>query len=700
MAKSVIISSGNGESGSPSNARTLDWGGNEWLAGNLIVNKTTLVNTASSATSINLPSSAGTLALLSDLPTDTNYYHTPDYSTGLKIATGTGVSDLYVPTGTTSSTVCAGNDSRLSDSRTPTSHTHGSITNDGKLDTASRIVVTDTNKNISVGSINPSDIVLTNDSRLSDARTPTSHSHGNILNDGTITSTAVTAATGALVYDSNNKIQRAAAADVRTIIGAGTYTKPSGGIPDADIASASTWNGKADTNQTYTRVYTEPSQLNLTAPTTVVAIVQAIISDNKEKSLFIRVNDNNNIVTDAPDSYGLLRIETGNNVVRPSVTYIKQIGTAGTYHCWIGNVLRSNTPAPNTVTGIEWHEVCDLNTAQTVSAAKYFQNASLNVQNTARAYTYYDASGTNNWDGKIPLRDVDGTAFANVGSGICKTFNALELGVLSKSGTYKNVRLTGWGNTTDTPTWYFSPGSDNDVILGNPDWRWQTVYATEYLLKDKTVAYSDSPTTALNQYISFIDKNNTGIADVHASVTSSENALSLVLRNKSNGVRNIKFSHSSNGWCMNPTTNNSVNLGTPLYMWKNVYGKTFYEDGVSLVNKYSLIPTLLWDASTSWSTVHPASWSGGNIAITTTGYKAFLIWYDNNWGDRPYCCSIIWNSSGTPQSIGSPFAYSDSAGAYGSRYCTVGVGKITFGKGYVSAVNNSACIPYQIYGLK
>ena len=48
------------------------------------------------------------------------------------------------------------------------------------------------------------------------------HGHGNITNSGTITSTVVTAATGVLVYDSSNKIQRATAAQTRAIIGAGT----------------------------------------------------------------------------------------------------------------------------------------------------------------------------------------------------------------------------------------------------------------------------------------------------------------------------------------------------------------------------------------------------------------------------------------------------------------------------------------------
>ena len=35
------------------------------------------------------------------LPTDTNYYHTPQFSTGLKIASGTGANDMYVPEATT-----------------------------------------------------------------------------------------------------------------------------------------------------------------------------------------------------------------------------------------------------------------------------------------------------------------------------------------------------------------------------------------------------------------------------------------------------------------------------------------------------------------------------------------------------------------------------------------------------------------------
>lgn len=48
---------------------------------------------------------------------------------------------LSVAFGTTSSTACIGNDARLSDARTPTSHSHGNVTNDGKIGATSGLIV-------------------------------------------------------------------------------------------------------------------------------------------------------------------------------------------------------------------------------------------------------------------------------------------------------------------------------------------------------------------------------------------------------------------------------------------------------------------------------------------------------------------------------------------------------------------------------
>jgi hypothetical protein len=56
------------------------------------------------------------------------------------ITTGT-LAIARIPTGTTTSTVCLGNDSRLSDSRTPTAHTHGNITNLGAIGTTSGVPI-------------------------------------------------------------------------------------------------------------------------------------------------------------------------------------------------------------------------------------------------------------------------------------------------------------------------------------------------------------------------------------------------------------------------------------------------------------------------------------------------------------------------------------------------------------------------------
>lgn len=85
------------------------------------------------------------------------------------------------------------NDSRLNDARTPTSHTHGNITNDGKVgSTANKPLITTTGGSVTTGSFGntANSFCEGNDSRLSDARTPTSHMHGNVTNDGKIGSTS------------------------------------------------------------------------------------------------------------------------------------------------------------------------------------------------------------------------------------------------------------------------------------------------------------------------------------------------------------------------------------------------------------------------------------------------------------------------------------------------------------------------------
>ena len=79
------------------------------------------------------------------------------------------------------------NDSRLTNSRTPTSHTHGNLTNAGAIGSASGKIITTTTS----GVLTASDSITKN--KISDfptSMTPTSHTHGNLTNAGAIGSSS------------------------------------------------------------------------------------------------------------------------------------------------------------------------------------------------------------------------------------------------------------------------------------------------------------------------------------------------------------------------------------------------------------------------------------------------------------------------------------------------------------------------------
>lgn len=103
---------------------------------------------------------------------------------------GNGSTILAGSFGTASGTFCQGNDARLSDARTPTAHTHGNITNVGAIgSTANLPVITGASGVLQVGSFGSTANTFCqgNDARLSDARTPTAHVHaGADITTGTV----------------------------------------------------------------------------------------------------------------------------------------------------------------------------------------------------------------------------------------------------------------------------------------------------------------------------------------------------------------------------------------------------------------------------------------------------------------------------------------------------------------------------------
>ena len=117
--------------------------------------------------------------------------------------------------------------------------------------------------------------------------------------------------------------------------------------------------------------------------------------------------------------------------------------------------------------------------------------------------------------------------------------------------------------------------------------------AAAITIKNTSNAYSDTPSTAASRYLYFKDKNDANIADIHATVGSSWNALNLVLVNKSNVTRAVEFCYDGARWRFNPNDNNQdVDLGKSDRPWNNIYGVNVYASS-DLRLKENIIPVQL-----------------------------------------------------------------------------------------------------------
>ena len=194
-----------------------------------------------------------------------------------------------------------------------------------------------------------------------------SHAHGNISSDGSIASTAVTSATGVLVYDSNNKIQRATAAQTRAIIGAGT----------SSLSLGTTASTAAKGNHTHT---TSLASDTGTSTVTLAHGGKYKLTAGGSSVIFTMPTDNNTVYTH-PSSHPASMI-----------TGLATVATSGKYSDLSGRPTIPTVPSslknPNAVT---IKAGSDTVASYDGSAAKTFTIA---ASSTAGAFTISDGTTT------------------------------------------------------------------------------------------------------------------------------------------------------------------------------------------------------------------------------------------------------------------------------------------------------------------
>lgn len=246
-------------------------------------------------------------------------------------------SDLVVVTGASGVLTTAsrsGIDSRTE--FTPASHTHGNITNAGAIgSTANLPLITTTSGVITTGTFGTTANTFTqgNDSRLSDARTPLSHTHGDISNSGAITSAAITPASGDYIILSDSSgsdvLKRGIAIGTSTT----TYLRNDG-----------TWVTPPDTNTTYSMMTSSTLGLGKLFSDTAQTVAANAVSATASKTYGIQKNASDQLVVNVP--WTDTTYSAGEGITLSSTTFRM------TYPLYV-----STTTPTTSVTGTIWYDI-------------------------------------------------------------------------------------------------------------------------------------------------------------------------------------------------------------------------------------------------------------------------------------------------------------------------------------------------------
>ena len=244
------------------------------------------------------------------------------------------------------------NDSRLSDNRTPTSHTHGNLQNDGKIGTsgnASKNVVTDSNGKIttedkpsipSASSTTPSADTINGSvgngttwarsnhthpksslyaesshshtkSEISDfpsSMTPASHTHGNLQDNGQVGSTVQTSKN--VVTDSNGKITT----EDKPNIPSASSTAPSADTNSGAVGTGNTW-ARADHKHPKSTIYAEATHNHTISEISDFPTLHAVATSGSYNDLTNKPNIPSGVVVDTS-----LDSESDNAISNSAVT--------------------------------------------------------------------------------------------------------------------------------------------------------------------------------------------------------------------------------------------------------------------------------------------------------------------------------------------------------------------------------------------
>lgn len=307
----------------------------------------------------------------------------------------------------------------------------------------------------------------------------------------------------------------------------------------------------------------------------------------------------------------------------------------------------------------------DLTSAQEISGQKTFTSKIFSKNPT---YARGDAPSPNSWLAGVQFKDKNDADVGDITSGIGTDFNAVEIGVTDKDGTFKNVRIVANGASGATHDYQFKPATDNDIMLGGVSTRWKGAYiggsgitsngdiranqsvpnfsgfmsgdeydvsptstqSAQYLARDKNgnwmggVRYYHTPPTrdsggtitnadaekSQTQLIARSPKTST-----YSSCVMLEQDISATANNQAGKCRFI------------PSNNGSIDLGNYSYRWRNLFTNGGIYD-------YGAVSQRGVDASSNYAgyflvayTTHTACYTQALAEILAEDWDSFCGWY-------------------------------------------------------------------------